>query len=355
MKTIYFLAALMLLGNAAKAQADSVIVSAFFGLDNALPFQINFLCPGAVGMDGMPVNFKYPIDAASLSETDFEVLDSLGNTHTPMCAVLAPANEIGENRTVLLIGEFGNADSNRPKEVRVIGDLFTLDQSAEESACSQVLNLIGASTNNVIALANGPSLFFAQKIEGSISECASQTIQVTWDGGVVPYISTDNETDLYQYYRGYTDSSGILVPHVPNSILDINDNDNYHQLCFATNEKIVKISMEANKVEDPNQDPNKYNEIDVSYCTKDTATSVEFLTSASDFSIFPNPATNQIEVITSTNFKGHFEVYDLLGNFLLSSIERKIPINELPIGAYLLLKKNSNGYSEALKFIRLVE
>ena len=43
----------------------------------------------------------------SLSETDFEVVDSLGNIHIPMCAVLAPANENAENRTVLLLGEFG--------------------------------------------------------------------------------------------------------------------------------------------------------------------------------------------------------------------------------------------------------
>ena len=41
-----------------------------------------------------------PLDASSLSETDFEVLDSLGNMHI-ICVYLAPANENGENRTVL--------------------------------------------------------------------------------------------------------------------------------------------------------------------------------------------------------------------------------------------------------------
>ena len=44
----------------------------------------------------MPVNFKFPLDASSLSETDFEVLDSLGNIHAPMCISLAPANEKGK-------------------------------------------------------------------------------------------------------------------------------------------------------------------------------------------------------------------------------------------------------------------
>ena len=49
-------------------------------------------------IDGMPVNFRFPLDSSSLSETDFEVVDSLGNIHIPMSAVLAPNNENGENR-----------------------------------------------------------------------------------------------------------------------------------------------------------------------------------------------------------------------------------------------------------------
>ena len=64
--------------------------------------------PGIL-IDGMPVNFRFPLDSASLSGIDFEVVDSLGNIHIPMSAVLAPANENGENRTVLLLGEFGTA------------------------------------------------------------------------------------------------------------------------------------------------------------------------------------------------------------------------------------------------------
>ena len=37
-------------------------------------------------------------------------------------------------------------------------------------------------------------------------------------------------------------------------IADINDFDNFHQLCFSTSDEIVKISM-TNTVEDPNHDP----------------------------------------------------------------------------------------------------
>ena len=273
MKKVRLLLLLVLFGcskdNRDNSQGDipqDTIVSAFFGLDNVLP---GLLCnqPGSQ-LDGMPVNFKFPLDVSSLSETDFEVVDRLGNIHTPNCVSLAPANENGENRSVLLLGEFGTAVTNPPVEVRVIGDLFTTDTISGESACSEIINLNGITTTNVISLDDGPSLFFAQKIDGNLNECNSgtQTIQVAWNGGVTPYISGDTESDLFQYYVGYSYCSGVLIPHVPISIADINDNDNFHQLCFSTSDEIVKISMMANTVEDPNHDPNLYSEIDVVSC-----------------------------------------------------------------------------------------
>ena len=274
MKRILLLSLLVLFGcskdNRDNSQGDipqDTIVSGFFGLDNVLP---GLLCnqPGSL-LDGMPVNFKFPLDVSSLSETDFEVIDRLGNIHTPNCVSLAPANENGENRTVLLLGEFGSAVTNPPVEVRVVGDLFTTDTLSGESACSEIINLNGITTTNVIPLDDGPSLFFAQRIDGNLNECDSgtQTIQVAWNGGITPYISGDAESDLFQYYVGYSYCSGVLIPHEPISIADINDNDNFHQLCFSTSDEIVKISMMANTVEDPNHDPNLYSEIDVIYCT----------------------------------------------------------------------------------------
>ena len=273
MKKVQLLLLLVLFGcskdNRDNSQGDipqDTIVSAFFGLDNVLP---GLLCnqPGSQ-LDGMPVNFKFPLDVSSLSETDFEVVDRLGNIHTPNCVSLAPANENGENRSVLLLGEFGTAVTNPPVEVRVIGDLFTTNTISGESACSEIINLNGITTTNVIPLDDGPSLFFAQKIDGNLNECNSgtQTIQVAWNGGITPYISGDAESDLYQYYVGYSNSSGDLTPHIPISIADINDNDNFHQLCFSTSDEIVKVSMMANTVEDPNHDPNLYSEISFSSC-----------------------------------------------------------------------------------------
>lgn len=292
------------------------IISAFFGLDNSMPIQANFLCPGASGMDGMPVNFLYPIDPMTLSASDFEVLDSTGTIHIPLCAVLAPANESGENRTVLLIGDLGSAATNPPVEVRVVGDVFTMNTLTGESACSEVINLNGLSTTNVVPLAEGPSLFFAQRIEGTMNECSSanQTIQVAWNGGVTPHITGDIESDLYQYYIGYTDVSGVLVPHMPIAIADINDNDNFHQLCFSTTDTIVKISMLANTVEDPNQDPNLFCEIDVNYCSTLAISEGEFF--FKEYKLYPNPFVSEIFIANLIGDE-YYCICDIQGNTIM--------------------------------------
>ena len=315
-------------------KSQDTLVSAFFGLDNALP---SLLCNqlGSL-LDGMPVNFRFPLDSSSLTETDFEVVDSLGNIHIPMCAVLAPANENGENRTVLLLGEFGTAVTNPPVEVRVVGDLFTTANISGESACSAIINLNGIITTNVIPLDDGPSLFFAQRIDGNLNECNSgtQTIQVAWNGGITPYISGDTESDLFHYYVGYSDSSGVLIPHVPISIADINDNDNFHQLCFSTSDEIVKISMMTNTVEDPNQDPNLYCEIDVSYCT--TTTSIEGSLFEKEYKIYPNPFSDEI-FIQNLLGEEHFMIYDCFGqNITEGKCSGTIKIPEINSGIYYL-------------------
>ena len=48
--------------------------------------QVYCFQPGSL-LDGMPVNFRFPLDSSSLSETDFEVVDSLGNIHLSQCVL----------------------------------------------------------------------------------------------------------------------------------------------------------------------------------------------------------------------------------------------------------------------------
>ena len=136
----------------------------------------------------------------------------------------------------------------------------------------------------------GPSLFFAHgKMEGLSSRTKwTSKFKLLGTGASHPIvIRGDVESDLFQYYTGYSDSSGVLVPHAPISIADINDNDNFHQLCFPTTDDIVKISMMASTVEDPNQDPNLHSEIDARQST--SSTNVEDDLFEEGYQIYPNP------------------------------------------------------------------
>ena len=53
--------------------SEARLLSAFFGLDNKLPFRSNLLCLGASGQDGMPVVFSHTLNSETLNESDFEV------------------------------------------------------------------------------------------------------------------------------------------------------------------------------------------------------------------------------------------------------------------------------------------
>ena len=110
------------------------------------------------------------------------------------------------------------------------------------------------------------------------------------------------------------------IPHVPISIVDINDNDNFHQLCFSTSDEIVKISMMANTVEDPNHDPNLYSEIDISSCDGSESLKVPNINvHANNFTLkenYPNPfnpITNISYDLPEYSFVS-ITIYDMLGN-----------------------------------------
>ena len=70
-------------------------LSAFFGLDNKLPFGANLLCLGAGGEDGMPVVLSHTIKPDSLQAEDFRVVRQSGIIDTPMLCHSAPSKRHG--------------------------------------------------------------------------------------------------------------------------------------------------------------------------------------------------------------------------------------------------------------------
>lgn len=81
----------------------------------------------------------------------------------------------------------------------------------------------------------------------------------------------------------------------------------------------------------------------------------------SSFSLQPNPAQNQLEIIIANNQLFHFDyiITDMLGHIIKSDfinssnivIKENIPISDLNSGCYFFTLTHSNGYSETKKII----
>ncbi len=236
------------------------LLSAFFGLDNGLGIGVNRICPGGSGQDGMPIVLSHTVDAETLQPEDFRIVTRSGAEHPPMCSTLFPAGDAGELRTVLLIGEFGDAANDPPVKVLVVGDLLS------DGVTGDPVNFRGTQTP-VTPLDAGPSLVLAEVVpedgwstEGRGSACPAGTQQVvraTWAGGVrLPNggESGDAERALYRVTVERPDGSSDEI--VPAALADLGDRDNNHLLCLDTSAPAASVSFPAGHLVDPNQDLN---------------------------------------------------------------------------------------------------
>lgn len=177
------------------------------------PLDLALICAGQAGperlqaLDGMPVVFSEQVVQSTVDASDFEIALMDGTTRTPVCATTAPANEENEDRTVLLIGDFGSrqpqpdeaARGPSPVELRVVGslELEGTDPSSGASLDAQGLTYAGYSLDYRL----GPGILLAELApfsaegEGGLgrglpNDCrtvfpdTTQVVRVTWSGGV---------------------------------------------------------------------------------------------------------------------------------------------------------------------------
>ncbi len=84
--------------------------------------------PQLDGLDGLLVVFNTELDAAAMQPRAFVVSRADAGPVWPKQAVFAPANEDDENRSILLVGDFGDATAeHQPTHVAVSGALFGED------------------------------------------------------------------------------------------------------------------------------------------------------------------------------------------------------------------------------------
>jgi len=221
----------------------------------------------------MPVVMSHTLDAETLQAEDFQVITQSGASYTPLCVTLRPAQDLGENRTVLLIGEFGNADDDPPATVVVVGDLMS------EISSNKPLNFRGAETS-VIPLDAGPTLIWAEiapreiwSQSGAGTVCPAETeqvVRVAWTGGVkLPTGEEpgDRERDLYRVTVSHADGSKEEI--APAALADLGDNDNNHHLCLDSKVPATQVFFPGGHLVDPNKDLNTDSQIDVTDATAD--------------------------------------------------------------------------------------
>ena len=240
------------------AQDAPSLLSAFYGLDDSRQIAVRtaLVCQGVSGRDGMPVIFSHEVDPDTLDPEDFRVIRASGDMGAVGCVTLRPADEIGELRTALVVGEYGSAE-DPPVSVDIVGDVMSLDGKR---------NFKG-STADVIPLAEGPTIVLAEDVppnywslgeEGDCPRPGLRTIvRAVWAGGITkPGGDEIDETEIALYRVALRRPDGTVIDVAPMAVGDLEDNDNNHELCIDVEGTPLSVSFPAGFLTDPNEDLN---------------------------------------------------------------------------------------------------
>lgn len=238
---------------------EAHLLTAFFGLDNALPWGTIGLFWSAPGKDGMPVVFSQEVDPKTLEAADFEISTEKGNKHIPDDVTLLPANEEFELRTVLLIGDYGDYPDNEPITVKIVGDLRS---RSGQNYTGQV--------SRVIPLEEGPVLSYAEYFtfdkdypyveKGRGCDCPREetkmVVRVVWTGGVRAVNGnelSEKELDGFEVTMVKGVDTLIIAPY---QLADLADNDNNIDLCLKESGIPIFVHVKENIAIDPRGDKN---------------------------------------------------------------------------------------------------
>ena len=245
---------------------EAKMLSAFFGLDNALPPRSRLIWKGAPGKDGMPIVFSHEIDPSTLDAADFQVRTQKGEVLGIEHVSYRPAVEEFELRTLLLIGDYGNHPDNEPVEVEIVGDLNSRDGQ----------NLKGQKIT-VTPLLDGPFLSYAEhfKIDekypyvetGNGCDCPKAetevVVRVVWAGGVRNKAGDElGEAEKQHFHVTVVNGQDTTVVN-PYKIADLDDNENNIDLCLKATGVPISVRVDANVAIDPNDDLNPETEVEI--------------------------------------------------------------------------------------------
>jgi len=247
-------------------EREATMLSAFFGLDNALTPRTRLIWRKAPGKDGMPVIFSHEIDPETLDASDFQVKTQKGDIFGVEHVSYRPAVEEFELRTLLLIGDYGDYPDNEPVEVEIVGELRSRDGQ----------NVQGQKVA-VTPLAEGPFISYAEYFtlddaypyveKGNGCDCprseTSVVVRTVWSGGVRTLDGEelgDKERQHFQVTLRNGDETRVVQPF---QLADLGDNENNIDLCIKEEGIPVSVKADANIAIDPNDDPNEVTSIQV--------------------------------------------------------------------------------------------
>lgn len=256
------------------AATGAPLLSAFYGLDDAIPPLAALLICGGFGLDdGMPVVFSEELDLQTMQAGDFRVTLADGSTRNVDCATPAPAQDTGELRTILLVGDFGGID-NQPTTVEVTGNILSLDHRWN----------FRDSRVGVTGLEQGPSLILAEVVTedqwelgkdatrrrfGGGSGCPQgtrQVIRAVWTGGVTkPGGEEVGNMERVAYSVQVAGLAGEVERVTPAALGDLGDGDNNHELCLDTTARALRVAFPAGLMTDPREDLNPATTIAVTH------------------------------------------------------------------------------------------
>ncbi|MEL6866940.1 MAG: hypothetical protein AAFP19_21120 [Bacteroidota bacterium] len=240
------------------------MLSAFFGLDNALPQRARLIWRKAPGKDGMPIVFSHEIDPNTVEATDFQVKTQQGDIRSVDFVTYRPAIEAFELRTLLLIGEYGEAPNNEPVEVTIVGELKSRD--GQELKGQKIA---------VTPLAEGPFISYAEyfKIDeeypyvekGKGCDCpkaeTAVVVRAVWSGGVRSKGGEELGVAERQNFHVQLLVDKDTIEVHPFHIADLNDNENNIDLCIKESGIPLSLRADKNIAIDPNDDLNPETEI----------------------------------------------------------------------------------------------
>ena len=246
---------------------EAKMLSAFFGLDNGLTPRARLIWKGAPGKDGMPIVFSHEIDPKTLDASDFQIKTQKGDIVGIEHASYRPAVEEFELRTLLLIGEYGNAPDNEPVEVEIVGELKTRDGQ----------DLKGQKIA-VTPLLDGPFISYAEYFKldenqypyvekGRGCDCpkaeTAVVVRVVWSGGVRSKEGKElGEAELKRFHVKLKVGNETIKVN-PFQIADLKDNENNIDLCIKEVGIPISVKADENIAIDPNDDLNAVTEIEV--------------------------------------------------------------------------------------------